>query len=95
MSAFGSWSERLGHWRQWARLRRRILAKRLLLDRWYPHVPIALATAPLGLLLMEFATESAFGVRLASLEMGDLEQRAAELGHRPIFEAALRPRMLR
>jgi len=89
MSESDSWSERLGHWRKRARLQRRFLEKRLLLDRWYPHIPIALAVAPLGLLGLAFAAEDALGIRLASLQIAELEQRAAELGHRPILEAAL------
>jgi len=89
VSAAGSWSDRLGRWRQRALLQRRFLEKRLHLDRWYPHIPLALAMAPLGLLMVSFATEGTFGVHLTSIPLSELEERAAELGHRPIFEAAL------
>ena len=89
MSVAGSHRKRFVHWRQRTRLQRRVLARRLLLDSWYPQVPIALAIAPLGVLLTEFAVESAFGVGLMSVQIADLEQRAVDLTHRPIFEAAL------
>ena len=89
MSSTESFRERVGHWRQRTKLQRRILARRRLLDRWYPHIPIAIAMAPLGVLAVAYATENALGIRLASLQIADLEQRAAEFGHRPIFEAAL------
>ena len=89
MSSTESFRERVGHWRQRTKLQRRILARRRLLDRWYPHIPIAIAMAPLGVLAVAYATEDALGIRLASLQIADLEQRAAEFGHRPMFEAAL------
>jgi voltage-gated potassium channel len=89
MSVASITRERITHWRQRARLQRRVLAKRFFLDRWYPQIPIALAMAPLGLLQIAFATENALGVRLATLDIADLERRLADISHRPIVEAAL------
>jgi voltage-gated potassium channel len=89
MSVAASWSERITQWRQRARLQRRGLAKRLFLERWYPQIPIALAMAPLGLLEIAYAAEKALGVRLAALEIADLERHLADISHRPTVEVAL------
>jgi len=52
-----------------------VLERRLGLDRWFPHVLLALAIAPLGLLWVDAATREILGVGPFSLELGVLEQR--------------------
>ena len=61
----------------------------MALDRWYPHVPIALAMLPLGLLLVDAAARNTLGVGVASVEVARLERAASALQHRPIIEIAL------
>ena len=83
------WSGLRARWRQRTRPWRRVLERRLALDRWYPHFVIAAAMAPLGLFLVAAVAESALGVGLLSAEIADFERRAGELEHRPIDELAL------
>lgn len=89
MSLASRWSERRVRWRQRTRPWRRVLEQRLDLDRWYPHVLIAVAMAPLGLILVAAAVETELGVGLTSLDIADIEHRAGDLQHRPIVELAL------
>ena len=83
------WSHRWSRWRQtWTRWGH-VLERRLSLDRWYPQVPIALATAPLGMLLIANATRRSLGVAPWFVELADLERRANAVGHAPLVEAAI------
>jgi len=76
-------------WREKAKPWRRVLARRLALDRWYPQIPIALALAPLGLLLLADFARTELGLELTAVGVADLERVARSLDQRPIVEAAL------
>jgi len=84
------WNRIAGTWAGWKRQRdawRRIAERRLWLDRWFPHVPLSLAVAPLGLLLIDAAGRSALGASPLSLGIGALMERVegVELGVLPEF----------
>jgi len=89
MSTASRWTGLRARWRQRAKRLRRVLERRVALDRWYPHVLIAVAMVPLGLLLVASATQTALGVDPMSVEIADLERRANALHHRPIVELLL------
>jgi voltage-gated potassium channel len=89
MSLFERWHARRTAWHRHTRRLREVLDRRIALNRWYPHVPIALLMIPLGLLLSDAAARSALGVGIHSVELADLEAQASELQHRPILELAL------
>jgi voltage-gated potassium channel len=76
-------------WRQRSHRLHRWLDRRVALDRWYPHVPIALATAPLGVLMVVDASERMFGVRPHLVRLAEIAQHATVLRHTPIVEAAV------
>jgi len=79
---WSNWRRRLTSWRH-------LLERRLAFDRWYPHVPLALAAAPIGLLMIAGAVRAGLGVGPASLEIGALERDANALHLSAIVEAAL------
>ena len=60
----GSSNRILGLWSSWLvryDALRRVLERRVWLNRWFPHVPLALGVLPLGLLLMNRASRSILG----------------------------------
>ena len=69
----------------WARSRprrealRRLLERRLRLDRWFPHVPLALVVASLGLLMIDDVVRSTLGVAAISVHIGDLVKRTDDI----------------
>jgi voltage-gated potassium channel len=89
VSAANGLGDLRARWRRSGKRWRRILDRRLALNRWYPHFFIALAIAPLGLLLVAGAVEQGLGVHLRVVELAHLEQSAGALQHRPILECAL------
>jgi voltage-gated potassium channel len=89
MSLASRWSERRARWRQRTRSWRRVLERRAALDRWYPHVLIAVAMAPFGLLLVAAFVQTELGVGPTSLEVADLERRVSEVQLGPIVELAI------
>ena len=89
MSLASRCSERRARWRQRTRPWRRVLEQRVALDRWYPHVLIAVAMAPFGLLLVAVFVQTEFGVGLTSLEVPDLERRFGEIQHSAIVELTI------
>jgi voltage-gated potassium channel len=62
-------------WRQRYDTLRRPLERRMRLDRWFPHVPLSLVVAPLGLLMIDAAAQSAMGVSAVSVRVDDLVER--------------------
>jgi voltage-gated potassium channel len=77
-----SWRRTLTSWRH-------LLGRRVALDRWYPHVPIALAAAPIGLLMIAGSARRGLGVGPSSFEIEELERGANALHLSAIVEAAL------
>jgi len=61
----------------------------MALDRWYPHVPLALATAPAGALMVTGAARRALGMGSAATAITRLEESANALHDSAIVEAAL------
>lgn len=85
-------SGRTGHGAQrWlrARLRPRVLERRVGWRRWYPHVPIAAILAFLGLLLVLSAAQRVLGETPRSAELLDLERHLNPLHYGPILELAV------
>lgn len=76
------WRQRRVRWDRW-------LDQRLGFGRWYPQVPIALATAPIGLVMLLQVSRNAFGVAPYSLRLSDIERQVLALHHTPIVEAAV------
>lgn len=62
------WKRQSDAWRQ-------IAERRLWLDRWFPHVPLSLVVAPLGLLMIGAAVRSAVGVSAISVRVADVVER--------------------
>lgn len=83
------WRAQRDRWRTTGRRWRRVLDRRLALDRWYPQIVLAAMVAPLGLLLVAAAAETAFGQGFLSLDLVELEHRLVQIEHRPIIEIAL------
>jgi len=76
-------------WYQATKTPRRALERHVALDRWYPHILIGVAMAPLGLILVIGTVEGSLGLRMLSVELADIERGASELQHRPILEFVL------
>jgi voltage-gated potassium channel len=53
---------------------RRDLERRVALNRWFPHVPLGLALAPLGLVLSYRATLSMLGMSAKALQLDELAE---------------------
>ena len=83
MSIESRWSGVRKRWGQRTRKLRRTLQQGVGLDRWYPQVPLALAHAPLGLLLIVAFADAELGVSLASAELAHLERQIPGLDHHP------------
>jgi voltage-gated potassium channel len=62
-------------WRQQFEVLRRPLERRLRLDRWFPHVPLSLVVAPLGLLMLDAVVRTAMGVSAVSVRAEHLVNR--------------------
>jgi voltage-gated potassium channel len=62
------WKRQSDAWRRTARLR-------LRLDSWFPHVPLSLVVAPLGLLMIDAVVRSFVGVSAVSLRVEHLVER--------------------
>jgi voltage-gated potassium channel len=65
----------------WVRCRQQLevlllpVERRLSTDRWFPHVPLSLIVAPLGLLMLDAVVQSAMGVSAFSLRAEHLVER--------------------
>lgn len=64
------------------------IARRLALDRWYPHLPLALAVLPFGVLLVLAATDRLLGETPLSIGIWKVERGINPFQHRPIVEFA-------
>ena len=53
--------------RQQFEVLRRPVERRLRTDRWFPHIPLSLIVAPLGLLMLDSVVQSAMGVSAFSV----------------------------
>jgi voltage-gated potassium channel len=62
------WKRRSDAWR-------RAAERRLRLDSWFPHVPLSLAVAPLGLFMIDAVAQSALGVSAVSVRVEHLVER--------------------
>jgi voltage-gated potassium channel len=62
------WKRRSDAWR-------RAAERRLRLDSWFPHVPLSLVVAPLGLLMIDAVARSALGVPAVSVRVEHLVER--------------------
>jgi voltage-gated potassium channel len=51
------------------------LERRLATDRWFPHVPLSLIVAPLGLLMLDAVVQSSMGVSIGSVRAEHLVDR--------------------
>jgi voltage-gated potassium channel len=74
------WTRIVGSWKRSAArydAARRVLERRIWLDRWFPHAPLALALALLGQMLVVRAAGSVFGVSLWSVRLAELESHVA------------------
>jgi voltage-gated potassium channel len=76
-------------WYQATKTPRRALERHVALDRWYPHILIGVAMAPLGLILVTGAVEGSLGIQLFSVEIADIERNVGALRHTPILEFVL------
>ena len=61
---------------------RRGLERRVALNRWFPHVPLGLTLAPLGLILSSRATLSMLGMSASAVQLDEFAEHAlgAQLG---------------
>lgn len=50
------------------------LERRVALNRWFPHVPLCLALAPLGLTLSYRATLSMLGMSASAVQLDELAE---------------------
>jgi hypothetical protein len=89
MSTAGQRSAPELRWRQKLESRRRAVRRRLALDRWYPHTPLAVAMAVLGLLYIALASGRALGRGRVAAEVVHLEQQLNPFHHDPVLEVAL------
>jgi voltage-gated potassium channel len=62
-------------WSQRCDALRRPLERRLRLDRWFPHVPLSLFVALLGLLMIDAVVRSTMGVSTVSVRVEHLVER--------------------
>lgn len=85
----GEWGAHGERWRVRRARWRRLLERRLALERWYPQIPIALAMAPLGVLLVAASLHRKLGMGLLSIAVADLEQRISWIEHRTVVDMAL------
>lgn len=76
------WSRIVGiraAWKRQSDAWRRTAERRLRLNRWFPHVPLSLVVAPLGLLMIDAAAQSALGISAVSVRVEHLVERIEEL----------------
>lgn len=75
------------HWEVELTELRRILERRIWLNRWFPHVPLGLAIATLGMVLVLRAARAVFGSSLFAIRFAQLERHVAgaDLGGLPDF----------
>jgi voltage-gated potassium channel len=67
--------------RRWEPLRKE-LERRIWLDRWFPHIPLGLALAPLGFSWLDQSVREALGIGVLSVQVSHLEAQvnALDLG---------------
>jgi voltage-gated potassium channel len=79
------WDRIIAPWARWQQrweTLRRPLERRLRLDRWFPHSPLSLVTAVLGLLMIDAVVRSTLGVSAVSVRAEHVTERieAIQLG---------------